>query len=99
MADGQPPTMAGVLSEFIPPPAGGRRCAIQCRDVRGWPAATPRVTVEAAALYVDQGRVATSGLASAGLDLCLHLIERDHGSAVAMNAARAALMPIIRPGG
>nr|WP_187364366.1 helix-turn-helix domain-containing protein [Massilia genomosp. 1] len=31
--------------------------------------------------------------AAAGLDLCLHLVRRDYGAAVAADAARAAVMP------
>jgi transcriptional regulator GlxA family with amidase domain len=32
-------------------------------------------------LYVDNGQFLTSAGAAAGLDLCLHLICRDHGCA------------------
>ncbi len=38
--------------------------------------------------------VATSAGAAAGLDLCLHLIRRDHGSAVAADAARLSVMAL-----
>lgn len=37
--------------------------------------------------------------AAAGLDLCLHLIRRDYGSAVAADAARLSVMPLEREGG
>ena len=50
-------------------------------------------------LFVDNGRVLTSAGAAAGLDLCLHMIRRDHGSAVAADAARLAVMPLERDGG
>ena len=50
-------------------------------------------------LYVDHGDVLTSAGAAAGLDLCLHLIRTDHGSAVAADAARLSVMPLEREGG
>ncbi|MFI6347737.1 GlxA family transcriptional regulator [Streptomyces sp. NPDC050560] len=48
----------------------------------------PRVRVEEDRLYVDHGDVATSAGAGAGLDLCLHLVRRDHGAAYAALLAR-----------
>jgi transcriptional regulator GlxA family with amidase domain len=59
----------------------------------------PHVRVDADVLYVDNGRVLTSAGAAAGLDLCLHLVRRDLGAAVAAAAARAAVMPLERAGG
>jgi transcriptional regulator GlxA family with amidase domain len=50
-------------------------------------------------LYVDNGRILTSAGAAAGLDLCLHMIRRDYGSAVAADAARLSVMPLEREGG
>lgn len=43
--------------------------------------------------------VLTSAGASAGLDLCLHVVARDHGAAVAAHAARLAVAPLHRNGG
>jgi transcriptional regulator GlxA family with amidase domain len=43
--------------------------------------------------------VLTSAGVAAGLDLCLHLIRRDHGSEVANRAARRCVMPPWREGG
>jgi len=59
----------------------------------------PRIEVDAGVLFVDNGQVLTSAGAAAGLDLCLHMIRRDHGSAVAADAARLAVMPLERDGG
>ena len=59
----------------------------------------PRVDVRPDVLYVDSGRILTSAGAAAGLDLCLHLIRRDFGSAVAADAARLSVMPLEREGG
>jgi len=59
----------------------------------------PDVEVDPDVLYVDNGQFLTSAGAAAGLDLCLHMIRRDHGSAVAADAARLSVMPLERDGG
>jgi transcriptional regulator GlxA family with amidase domain len=59
----------------------------------------PAVQLDADVLYVDEGQVLTSAGASAGLDLCLHMVARDHGAAVAADAARLAVAPLHRSGG
>ncbi|MFD0661552.1 AraC family transcriptional regulator [Thermocatellispora tengchongensis] len=54
-----------------------------------WAAATalarrhPDVQVDAASLYLGDGKVFTSAGVAAGLDLCLHLVRRDFGAAAA----------------
>jgi transcriptional regulator GlxA family with amidase domain len=59
----------------------------------------PALEVDPDVLYVDNGQFLTSAGAAAGLDLCLHMIRRDHGSAVAADAARLSVMPLERDGG
>ena len=59
----------------------------------------PGTEVDASVLYVDSSNVLTSAGAAAGLDLCLHLVRRDHGEAIAAMAARMAVMPLGREGG
>jgi len=59
----------------------------------------PAVTVDPNVLFVDNGQVLTSAGASAGIDLCLYLVRRDYGAAVAADAARLAVMPLERDGG
>ncbi|WP_424186666.1 GlxA family transcriptional regulator [Actinokineospora sp. G85] len=59
----------------------------------------PGIEVDPDVLYVDNGQLLTSAGAAAGLDLCLHLIRRDHGSTVAADAARLSVMPLEREGG
>ncbi len=59
----------------------------------------PDVDVDADVLFVDNGQILTSAGAAAGLDLCLHMIRQNHGSAVAADAARLAVMPLERDGG
>ncbi|BCY10017.1 GlxA family transcriptional regulator [Actinoplanes sp. L3-i22] len=48
----------------------------------------PAVTVDQAALFVDNGAVLTSGGVTAGVDLCLHVLRKDLGPAVANHVAR-----------
>ncbi|WP_280689715.1 GlxA family transcriptional regulator [Kitasatospora sp. GAS204B] len=59
----------------------------------------PRVRLDPDVLYVDDGDVLTSGGVAAGVDLCLHMVRRDHGSAVANQVARTCLVPPWRDGG
>jgi transcriptional regulator GlxA family with amidase domain len=59
----------------------------------------PEVDVRPNVLYVDNGQLLTSAGAAAGLDLCLHMVRQDLGSAVAADAARLSVMPLEREGG
>jgi transcriptional regulator GlxA family with amidase domain len=59
----------------------------------------PNVRLDPNVLFVDEGRIVTSAGATAGLDMCLHLVRRDHGQAVAAEAARLAVAPLDRDGG
>ncbi len=59
----------------------------------------PAIDVDPNVLYVDAGQILTSAGAAAGMDLCLHIVRRDHGAAVAAAGARLAVMPLERAGG
>lgn len=59
----------------------------------------PNVSVDPAVLYVDEGSVLTSAGVAAGLDLCLHVIRRDHGAALAGALARRTVVAPHRDGG
>lgn len=59
----------------------------------------PRVQVDPDVLYVDNGSVLTSAGKSAAMDLCLHVVRRDHGSAIANNLARRLVVAPHRAGG
>jgi AraC family transcriptional activator FtrA len=48
---------------------------------------------------VDEGQLLTSAGSAAGLDLCVHLVRRDYGSAVANQVARRLVIPPHRDGG
>ncbi|MGC5246924.1 GlxA family transcriptional regulator [Gordonia sp. DT219] len=59
----------------------------------------PDVDLDESVLYVDEGNVLTSAGLAAGIDLCLHIIRRDHGAAVANRVARHCVVPPWRDGG
>jgi len=59
----------------------------------------PGVKLDPDVLFVDDGAILTSAGVGAGVDLCLHVIRRDHGSAVANRAARRCVVPPWRDGG
>ncbi|MBO2464614.1 helix-turn-helix domain-containing protein [Actinomadura violacea] len=59
----------------------------------------PLVNVDPDVLYVDNGRVLTSAGKAAAVDLCLHLVRLDHGSAVANAVARRLVVAPHRDGG
>jgi AraC family transcriptional activator FtrA len=58
----------------------------------------PLIQVDPDRLYVDHGDVATSAGAGGGVDLCLHLVRRDHGAAHAALIARHLVLPPQRDG-
>ncbi|MGE5292463.1 MAG: helix-turn-helix domain-containing protein [Micromonosporaceae bacterium] len=59
----------------------------------------PRVRVDPRVLYVDDGDILTSAGSAAGIDLCLHLVRKDYGTAVANALARRIVVPPHREGG
>lgn len=59
----------------------------------------PAVKLNENLLFVDDGDVLSSAGLAAGVDLCLHLIRRDHGSATANQVARHCVVPPWRDGG
>lgn len=59
----------------------------------------PRVVVDESVLFVDEGDLLTSAGLAAGIDLCLHVLRRDHGSAVANEVARYVVVAPWRDGG
>lgn len=59
----------------------------------------PKVRVEPDALFVEDGQVCTSAGVSAGIDLSLALVERDHGADLARAVARDLVVYMQRTGG
>ncbi|PPK94717.1 transcriptional regulator GlxA family with amidase domain [Kineococcus xinjiangensis] len=77
----------------------GRRATTHWAHAQALAEAHPAVRVEPDALYVDEGRVLTSAGVSAGIDLCLHLVRRDHGAGAANDVARSIVAAPHREGG
>ncbi|MFD5322092.1 helix-turn-helix domain-containing protein [Streptomyces sp. NPDC127098] len=77
----------------------GRRATTHWAHTEVLAARYPRVTVDPDVLYVDNGSVLTSAGKAAAMDLCLHMIRLDHGSAIANTVARRLVVPPHRAGG
>ncbi|MBM0231287.1 DJ-1/PfpI family protein [Micromonospora sp. STR1_7] len=77
----------------------GRRATTHWRHARLLAAAFPRVRVEPDAIFVEDGTIFTSAGVSAGIDLALALVERDHGEEVARSVAQSLVVFLQRPGG
>ncbi|MEV0092524.1 helix-turn-helix domain-containing protein [Streptomyces sp. NPDC050738] len=59
----------------------------------------PTVRVDPDVLFIDDGDVLTSAGVAAGIDLCIHIVRRDFGTAVANHVARRTVVPPHRDGG
>jgi transcriptional regulator GlxA family with amidase domain len=77
----------------------GRRATTHWAHTADLKARHPRVDVDPDVLYVDDGRALTSAGKAAAMDLCLHLVRQDRGSAVANAVARRLVVPPHRDGG
>jgi transcriptional regulator GlxA family with amidase domain len=77
----------------------GRRATTHWLHAEALATRHPRVRVDPDVLYVGDDRVLTSAGKAAAMDLCLHLVRLDHGSAVANQVARRLVVPPHRPGG
>jgi AraC family transcriptional regulator, transcriptional activator FtrA len=77
----------------------GRRAATHWRYADLLARRFPRVRVTPDVLYVDGDDVLTSAGTAAGIDLCLHLVRRDHGADVANRVARRMVVAAHRDGG
>lgn len=77
----------------------GRRATTHWQHAERLQELYPKVRVDPDVLFVDEGEVLTSAGVAAGLDLCLHVVRRDHGVTVANQIARQCLVPPWRDGG
>jgi AraC family transcriptional activator FtrA len=77
----------------------GRRATTHWAWARDLAASFPAVEVDPDVLFVDEGEVLTSAGLSAGIDLSLHVVRRDHGAACADRVARQMVAPPHRDGG
>ncbi|MET9800119.1 helix-turn-helix domain-containing protein [Streptomyces sp. NPDC006368] len=77
----------------------GRRATTHWRFAEALAEEFPGTHVDPSVLFVDDGQVLTSAGVAAGLDLCLHMVRRDHGAAMAAGVARLMVMAPQRTGG
>ena len=77
----------------------GRPATTYWRLLDALGAVAPNALVERDVLYVGEGSVLTSAGVVGGLDLCLHLVRRDHGAQTAAALARRLVMAPAREGG
>ena len=59
----------------------------------------PQLTVDADQLYIEDGPIITSAGSAAAIDLCLHLLRREHGAEITNRIARHMVVPPHRDGG
>ncbi|WP_280235256.1 GlxA family transcriptional regulator [Nocardia cyriacigeorgica] len=76
----------------------GRRATTHWRHASVLQRMYPAVEVDARAIYVEDDGIFTSAGSAAGLDLCLHLIRRDHGERAANTIARNLVVAAHRDG-
>lgn len=77
----------------------GKRATTHWRYAEALRRLYPRINVDANVLYVDEGSILTSAGSAAGLDLCLHVVRRDFGPAIANQVARRLVIAPHRDGG
>ncbi|MEU9018233.1 helix-turn-helix domain-containing protein [Actinomadura sp. NPDC048394] len=77
----------------------GRPAATHWAEAERFKRLFPEVDVNADVLFVDDGDVLTSAGVAAGIDLCMHIVRRDHGSEIANQVARRCVVPPWREGG
>ena len=77
----------------------GKRATTHWRHASKLAAKYPTVRVEPSVLYVQDGSVYTAAGSAAGIDLGLHLVRQDYGSAIANQVARRMVVPPHRDGG
>ncbi|MFH8803816.1 helix-turn-helix domain-containing protein [Streptomyces sp. NPDC017936] len=77
----------------------GRRCTTHWQYTDELARRYPYARVEADVLYVDEDPVITGAGTAAGIDTCLHLVRKEHGSAAANMIARRMVAPPHREGG
>ncbi|GAA5144618.1 GlxA family transcriptional regulator [Pseudonocardia eucalypti] len=77
----------------------GRRATTHWRHGTALARRHPRVTVELDAIFVADGPIATSAGVTAGIDLALAMVERDHGPELTRDVAKSLVVFLQRPGG
>jgi transcriptional regulator GlxA family with amidase domain len=77
----------------------GRRAVTHWRSCDLLASDHPGIIVDPDPIFIEDGKYWTTAGVTAGIDLTLALIERDHGAALASRVARRLVVPMRRPGG
>jgi transcriptional regulator GlxA family with amidase domain len=77
----------------------GRRATTHWELAADLARAYPQITLDADAIFVADGPIHTSAGITAGIDLCMALVEADHGAELARDVARHLVVFMQRPGG
>ncbi len=77
----------------------GRRATTHWNSCERLAAEHPAVVVDPDPIFVRDGNIITSAGITAGIDLCLALVEEDHGRRLALRVARQLVVFLKRPGG
>ncbi|MGQ4512783.1 helix-turn-helix domain-containing protein [Streptomyces sp. DW26H14] len=77
----------------------GRRATTHWMNAVDFAQRFPAVDFDPTALYTEDSSILTSAGTGSAIDLCLHLVRRDHGSAIANEVARRMVVPPHREGG
>jgi transcriptional regulator GlxA family with amidase domain len=77
----------------------GRRVTTHWARCRRLARHYPDLDVDSDPIFVRDGDVYTSAGVTAGIDLCLALVEEDHGRDLALSVARQLVVFLKRPGG
>jgi len=77
----------------------GRKAVTHWRGVAMLRELHPAVDVHDDAIYLRDGALYTSAGVTAGIDLCLSLVEEDLGRGVALDVAKRLVVPLKRAGG
>jgi len=76
----------------------GQRATTHWRYTASLATRYPATEVLPDVLYIDNGTILTSAGSAAGIDLCLHLVRRDYGAAIANQVARRLVVQPHRQG-
>jgi transcriptional regulator GlxA family with amidase domain len=76
----------------------GRRATTHWEYAKELAIRFPKIKVDSDPIWTCDGNIYTSAGATSGIDLCLALVEEDHGNKLALDVARAMVMFLYRPG-
>ncbi len=77
----------------------GRRATTHWSTAQALARRYPTIDVDENVLFIDEGRRVTSAGAASAIDLCLHLIRRDHGVGLSNQVARRLVAATYRSAG